>query len=95
MLHGHWSETAHLPLPLVNTNIYFSLWEKCCVRGEVMGSFPETYNDPLYAWLSKYLIVITSLKEPGVVTNLYSITNGIQAIDERAMIQPMACPQSG
>ena len=38
---------AHLPLPLVNTNTYFSLWEKCWLRGEVMGNFPETYNDPL------------------------------------------------
>ena len=47
MLYGHWSETAHLPLSLVNTNTYFSLWAKCWLKGEVMGSFPETYNDPL------------------------------------------------
>ena len=37
------------PLPLGNINTYFSLWEKCWLREEVMGSFPETYNDPLYA----------------------------------------------
>ena len=49
MLYGHWSETAHLPLSLVNTNTYFSLWAKCWLRGEAMGSFPETYNDPLNA----------------------------------------------
>ena len=38
---GFW-ETAHLPLPQVNINTYFSLWEKCWVRGGVGGQFPRT-----------------------------------------------------
>ena len=37
MLYGHWSETAHRPIPLVNTNICLSLRPKCWLTGEVMG----------------------------------------------------------
>ena len=32
-------ETAYLPLPQVNINTYFSLREKCWLRGEVGGQF--------------------------------------------------------
>ena len=37
-------ETAHLPLPYVNINTYFSLRAKCWIRGGVGGQFPRTLN---------------------------------------------------
>ena len=40
-------------------------------------------------------VVVTSLREPGVVANLYIITIGMHTIEDRAMIQPMVSPQSG
>ena len=40
-------------------------------------------------------VVVTSLREPGVVANLYIITIGMHTIEDKAMIQPMVSPQSG
>ena len=37
----------HLPLPKVNINIYFSLWEKMRLGGGVGDQLPRNSIDPL------------------------------------------------
>ena len=48
-------------------------------------------------WYQQHILPlkVTSLREPGVVANLYIITIGMHTIEDKAMIQPMVSPQSG
>ena len=51
-------ETAHLPLPEVNT--YFSLRAKCWVGEGWVGSFPETESDLLFFFCLLVVMLIVA-----------------------------------